>query len=199
MMKYIKSPRTWIIAGFLAGLSLTMLGWTWSAQELPQTVLFNQGMVAYNSGNYDIAVQAFDRSLNEYQNGGKSSNKPSAADNFQPAPSLVQAADAQFYKFMALLKMKNAKLALIAVKEALKLTTDENLSHYALSPAQVSEIKEQRIVYQTDLEILFKQKKEMQDGEGKGKPGEGQPKPGDKQSEDPSSGQQAGKTPRDSL
>ncbi len=196
MMKHLKSPRTWISAGFLAGLALTMLGWTWSAKEMPQTVSFNQGMVAYNSGNYDIAVQAFDRSLNEFQSG--TGDKPSSADYFQPAPSLSQAADAQFYKFMALLKMKNAKLALIAVKEALKLTTDENLSHYALSSKEMAAIKEQRIVYQTDLEILFKQKKEMQDGEGKGKNG-GQPKPGDKQSEDPSNGQNAGKTPRDAL
>lgn len=196
-MNYLKNPRSWIIASFLVGLALTMTGWVWWEFQTPQSQWYNRGMLAYNTGNYDLAVQDFDRSIVEFNSDPAKAKDPGY---FNAAPSVSQAGDAQFYKFMSLMKMKNAKLAIIAIKESLKLTTEENLSHYKLTDSQLKAIREQRILYQTNLEILFHQKKEMQDGEGKGN-GKGQPKPGDKQSEDPSNNNAngSGKTPRDAL
>ncbi|MGH9550173.1 MAG: hypothetical protein ACRD3W_12400, partial [Terriglobales bacterium] len=111
-------------------------------------------------------------------------------------PSLEQAELAQHFKALALIKMGNAKLAVITFKEGLKLTTDEALSHVQLSPDDLKKVKDDRRTTQVDFEILFRQKPQMAKQEGKGK-GD---KPGDEQqSENPAQGNQAGKSDRDQL
>lgn len=193
MMKYLKNPRSWVIASFLLGFALSMTGWVWWENQTPQTQHYNRGLIAYNTGNYDLAVQHFDRSVGEFNNG--ISEKSTA---FKAPASVEMAALAQFHKFKALLKMKNAKLAVVAVKESLKLTTAKNLAQYQLSEATLKKIQEDRLVAQTDLEILFKQQEEMAKQEGKGK-GQGKPQQGEKQSEDPGNQQGSGKGNRNQL
>ncbi|MBX9689614.1 MAG: hypothetical protein K2X27_23085 [Candidatus Obscuribacterales bacterium] len=193
MTKYLKNPRLWVILCFLSGFCLSMLGWVFWDSTSPQSQEFNKGLLAYNTGNYDLAVNYFDRSILKYQ-----ADPRSDRGFFEPAASVEMAALAQFHKFKALLKMKNGKLAVIAIKEALRLTSAENLSHQKLSESELKRIGEQRIFMQTDLEILFKQQEELAKQEGKGK-GKKPAEQGDKPSEDPSKGNQAGKTPRDAL
>ena len=192
MKDLLKSPRSWVIICFLLGFALSMTGWVWSESQTPQTQSYNAGMIAYNSGNYDLAVQHFDKSIAAFN------ANPGDAGAFAASNSIEMASLAHFHKFKALLKMKNGKLAVIAIKESLKLTTAQNLSHYKLTETQLRKIQEDRLTAQTDLEILFKQQQQMAEGEGKGK-GKGQPKDGEKQSEDPGNQQGAGKGNRDSL
>lgn len=193
-MKYLKNPRSWVIASFLLGLVLTFTGWTWWEHQTPQTQWYNRGLIAYNTGNYDLAVANFDKSITAFQQA-----EGEKKDAFHAPASVEMAALAQFHKFKALLKMKNGKLALIAIKESLKLTTSYNLNRYQLSESELKRIGEQRIIVQTDLEILFRQQQQMAEGEGKGKGQKQGDKPGDKQSEDPANGPNSGKSNRDAL
>jgi tetratricopeptide (TPR) repeat protein len=192
-MKHLKNPRSWVIASFLVGFVLTMTGWVMWENMTPQTQWYNKGLIAYNTGNYDLAVQNFDRSIGEFN--ANDSTEPNA---FKAPASLEMAELAQLHKFKALLKMKNAKLAVVAIKEGLKLTTSKNLARYKLSEETLKKLAEDRLVAQTDLEILFKQQEQMAQAEGKGnKPG--QPKQGEKQAEDPGNQNASGKGNRNSL
>ena len=199
-MKHLKNPRSWVIVSFLVGFALTMTGWVLFEKQTPQTQWYNRGMIAYNSGNYSVAMEDFDRSVSEF-NKQLAEKKEGLLD---APPSLEMAQLAQCHKFLALLKMKNGQLAIVAVKEGLKLSTDWNISHYIehypLSNAERKKLDEDRNTCQTDLEILFHQQKDKADGEGKGKGNKpGQQGQGDKQSENPSNGNQAGKSSRDAL
>lgn len=192
-MKHLKNPRSWVIASFLVGFVLTMSGWWMWESQTPQTQWYNRGLVAYNSGNYQVAIEDFDKSMAAFQSALNEKRGPLTA----PA-SLEIAQLAQCHKFKALIKMKNGKLAVAAIKEGLKLSTAWNISHFELSEAEIKKIQEDRIVCQTNLEILFKQQQEMAQAEGKGKGGQ-QGEPGDKPSDNPANGNQSGKTPRDAL
>ncbi len=198
-MKHLKNPRSWVIVSFLVGFVLTMGGWYLWEQQTPQTRWYNRGMIAYNSGNYSVAIEDFDRSVSAFNDALNQKQDPLTAP-----PSLEMAQLAQCHKFLALLKMKNGQLAIVAVKEGLKSSTDWNISHYIehfpLSDAERKKIGEDRLNCQTDLEILFHQQKDKADGEGKGKgKQQSQAQQGEKQSEKPDNGPQAGKTPRDAL
>jgi len=193
-MKHLKSPRSWVIISFLVGFALTMTGWVWWEQQTPQTQYYNKGLIAYNTGNWDLAVRHFDRSVAEFN------SADSADKSVLKAPASVEmAALAQFHKFMALLKMKNAKLAVDAIKESLKLSSEMNLKKYQLSDSELRRIQEQRFDAQTDLEILFKQQEQMAQGEGKNGNKPGQPQPGDKPADDPGNQQGSGKGNRNQL
>lgn len=192
-MKHLKNPRSWVIASFLLGFVLSMTGWVWWENQTPQTQWYNRGLIAYNTGNYELAVENFDKSFAAFQAAKKEKNSA-----FEAPASVEMAAQAQFQKFKALLKMKNGKLAVIAAKESLKLSTSYNLGQFKLSESELKRIYEQRIIVQTDLEILFKQEQQMAEQEGKGK-GNKPGKPGDKPADDPSNGSAAGKSPRDAL
>lgn len=193
-MTYLKNPRSWVLASFLVGFILTFSGWMLWENQSAQTIWYNRGLIAYNTGNYDLAVENFDKSFAAYQSALSEKKSPLVA-----GPSVEQAALAQFHKFKALLKMKNGKLAVISIKESLKVSTELNLSRFQLDEAELKRIREQRIIAQTDLEILFKQQQQMAEQEGKGK-GNKPGKPGeDKQAQDPSKGSNPGKTNRDAL
>lgn len=193
-MKHLKNPRSWVILSFLVGFALTMTGWVWWESQTPQTQWYNKGLIAYNTGNYDLAVQNFDRSVVEFN-----ANDSTESSAIKAPASVEMAALAQFHKFKALLKMKNAKLAVVAIKESLKLTTEMNLKRYALPQSDLRRIQEQRIDAQTDLEILFKQQEQMAQQEGKGGNKPGQPQQGDKQSEDPGNQPGSGKGNKNQL
>src|SRR5579883_1483078 len=116
-MKHLKNPRSWVIVSFLVGFVLTMTGWVLWEQQTPQTRWYNRGMIAYNSGNYSVAIEDFDRSISAFND--KLSAKQEQ-DAFTAPASLEMAQLAQCHKFLALLKMKNGQLAIVAVKEGLK-------------------------------------------------------------------------------
>jgi tetratricopeptide (TPR) repeat protein len=191
MKKYLPSWRTLVIATFVVFSAGVMCGWNWWDKQSAQTQQYMLGNVAYKTTMYEVAVQYFDKSYASY---GEESQK---VDAFSPPPSLELAELSQHFKALSLIKMGNAKLAIIAFKEALKLTTEYAIGQQNLPPDVIAKLIADRKVTQIDFEILFNQKQDEAKKEGKGK---GDPKPGDpKQSNDPSKGQAAGKTDRNAL
>lgn len=191
MKKYLPSGRTWVIATFVVFSIGTMCGWNWWDKQSPQVQYYMLGRAAYMTTMYDVSVDYFDKSYVSY------ADQKSAAGPFSPPASLEIAELSQHFKALSLIKMGNAKLAVIAFKEALKLTTEYALAQVNLPPDQIAKLVADRKVTQIDFEILFNQKQEQakQEGKGKGQPGQ----PGDKQSQDPSKGPNAGKTDRNAL
>jgi len=191
MRKYLPSHRVWVITSFIVFSIGIMCGWTWWDKQSSQVQYYMLGRAAYMTTQYDIAADYFDKSFASYV------DQKSTVDSFSPPASLEVAELAQHFKALSFVKMGNAKLAIIAYKDALKLTTEYALSQVDLSPAQLAKLRADRKVTQIDFEILFNQKQDQaqQEGKGKGKPGQ----PGDKQSQDPSKGNQAGKADRNAL
>ncbi len=191
MKKFLPSGRTWVIASFVVFSIGTMCGWYWWDKQSPQVQTYMLGRAAYMTTMYDVAVDYFDKSYVSYGD-QKSDESP-----FSPPASLEVAELSQHFKALSLVKMGNAKLAVIAFKEALKLTTEYALSQVNLPPDQIAKLVADRKVTQIDFEILFNQKQDQakQEGKGKGQPG----KPGDQQSQDPSKGPNAGQTDRNAL
>jgi DNA-binding transcriptional regulator YiaG len=140
---------------------------------------------------YDVASDYFDKSYQDYND--EVAAKP---DVFKAPPSLELAELSQHFKALSLIDMGNAKLAVIAFKEALKLTTEEALSKVHLSGDELHKIQQDRKLTQIDFEILLHQRQDIakQEGKGKGQPGD---KTGEKQSSDPSNA--AGKGDRNQL
>lgn len=191
MKKYLPSGRTWVIATFVVFSIGTMCGWNWWDKQSPQVQNYMLGRAAYMTTMYDVSVDYFDKSYVSY------TDQKSAASPFSSPASLEIAELSQHFKALSLVKMGNAKLAIIAFKEALKLTTEYALAQVSLPPDQIAKLVADRKVTQIDFEILFNQKQDQakQEGKGKGQPGQ----PGDKQSQDPSKGPNAGQTDRNAL
>lgn len=191
MKKFLPSGRTWVIASFVVFSIGTMCGWYWWDKQSPQVQNYMLGRTAYMTTMYDVAVDYFDKSYVAYGE-QKADTSP-----FSSPASLEIAELSQHFKALSLVKMGNAKLAVIAFKEALKLTTEYALAQVNLPPDQIAKLVADRKITQIDFEILFNQKQEQakQEGKGKGQPGQ----PGDKQSQDPSKGPNAGQTDRNAL
>jgi len=158
------------------------------------------GYQAYDNLDFTAAEDYFDRSYASYvAQVGSGKDYP-----FFKAPASVEMAElAQFYKGMSLAKQGNTKLAVIAFKESLKLTTEASLATIKTGDGDpdklaglVAKLREDRKTTQEDLEILYNHKPNMAKQEGKGK---GQGDPDEKQSEDPGKGNQAGKSEDDAL
>lgn len=191
MKKFLPSGRTWVIASFVVFSIGTMFGWYLWDKQSPQVQNYMLGRAAYMTTMYDVAVDYFDKSYVSY------AEQKADAGPFSPPASLEIAELSQHFKALSLVKMGNAKLAVIAFKEALKLTTEYALAQVKLPPDQIAKLVADRKVTQIDFEILFNQKQDQakQEGKGKGQPGQ----PGDKQSQDPSKGPNAGQTDRNAL
>lgn len=192
MKKYLPSGRTCVIASFVAFSIGIMCGWTWWDKQSPQAQNYMLGRAAYTTLMYDTAVEYFDKSYASYV------DQKSTADAFSPAASLEIAELSQHFKALSLVKMGNAKLAVLAFKDALKLTTEYALAQVVLPPDSLAKLRADRKITQIDFEILFNQKQDQAKQEGKGK-GNQPGQPGDKQSQDPSKGNNAGKTDRNAL
>lgn len=196
MKKYLPSHRVWVIASFLVFSLGIMSGWTWWDKQSPQAQYYMLGRVTYMTTGgtptrFDLAAQYFQKSYASYL------EQSQVTDVYSPPASLEIAELALHYRALSLLKMGNAKLAVTAFKDALKLTTEYELARVNLSADEASKIRADRKITQIDFEILFNQQQEQAKQEGKGKPQPGQQ--GDKQSQDPSKGNNAGKTDRNAL
>lgn len=191
MKNLLPSLRVTVIASFIIFAAGVMCGWTWWERQSPQAQFYMLGRAAYTTTMYDVAVDYFDKSYASYQ------TQLQAADVFSPPATLELAELSQHFKALSLVKMGNAKLAVLAFKEALRLTTEYALSQVRLTPEETAKLIADRKITQIDFEILFNQKQEMaqQEGKGKGQPGQ----PGDKPSQDPSKGPNAGQTDRNAL
>jgi hypothetical protein len=191
LFKYVKNARFWVITSFALFLISFMCGLICWDQQTDQYRHYMLGRTAYLTTRYDLAVQYYDQSYGDYQ--AQVSQRP---DPFTPPPSLELAELSQHFKALSLIKMGNAKLAVAAFKDALKLTNAYALSLKSLPPEVVRKLMADRKVTQIDFEILFHQKQNLAKQEGKGKD---KGDDGAKQSEDPATGNQAGKGDRDQL
>ncbi len=158
--------------------------YTWSDS---QNLLYNQGLVAYQTGDVQKAIKYFDQSLAVY----KSRQNESWLERVvYPRPDKEVAAQAAFHKAKALIRAKQGKPAVEAFQESLQLNSGNLYQGRGLSAREVQEAEENAKVVKYDLELLFKNNPALAKGQGKG-----QPKPGDKPGDQQVPGDQPGKMP----
>lgn len=178
-MRFFAQHRTaWLIGAVLAGLLLIYGGNKLANWLSPQAAYYNAGLEAYQNGDIPKAVQFFDRSISAY----KGEKNASWTHRFiYPRPSLEYAAWAHFHKGKALLQAKQGELAKESFKESIRLF-DDALDNENLTKRERDRLIEKQLVVQYDLEMLFKARPDLAQGEGKGKgkpgDGKGQPKQG---------------------
>jgi tetratricopeptide (TPR) repeat protein len=182
-MNIQKIRRPLVLASFIVGSALTMTGWIWSDAQTDQTRYYNAGMIAYNQGDYNLAIKDFDLSYADYI-----ARVNSPISSWQAPGSLEQAELSQEHKALAMVKMEAFKGAVRAYKEALSLTTAKYLADHPLLPGEKDEAKikaayakvlEDRNDAATSLEILYRNQPDLAQEEGDKQQGD----PGDKPSE----------------
>ncbi|MBK9141423.1 MAG: tetratricopeptide repeat protein [Candidatus Melainabacteria bacterium] len=186
-------PKARWVVTILAGLLCLGLGYQLLTWPDSQVQLYNAGVAAYRTGNAEEAVRYFDRSLANY--------KLRAQDNWAerfiyPRPDRELAAYASFQKAKAYLHLRKGKEAVEAFKESLRLNPGnnyENLTGFQnLSQDDELRLSEAAKTVKYDLELLFKNNKQLAEGEGKG---DGQPQPGDGDPKKQKPGDQPGQLP----
>ena len=172
-----------ILAGAASlAYGLYLFSWTDSQYEL-----YNQGVVAYQTGDVQKAIKYFDQSLGVY----KARQNETWVERFvYPKPNKEVAAQAAFHKAKALIRAKQGKPAVEAFQESLQLNSGNLYQGRGLTPREVQEAEENAKVVKYDLELLFKNNPSLAEGQGKGKP-----KPGDGKGDQQVPGDQPGKMP----
>lgn len=201
-MTFIK-VKSWkrLGATILAGVVLLGLGFHLLLWPDSQVGFYNEGLQAYRTGRAQEAVQLFDRSLAVYK---QRSNDGWMERFVYPAPDRELAANASFHKAKALLLLKKGKPAVEAFKESLRYNPGngyEELDGFEhVSMEDVERLSDNALIVKYDLELLFKNNKQLAKGQGKG---EGKPKPGDeegkKQQPGDQPGDKAGKGNKDAI
>lgn len=193
-MAFIKI-KSWKRLGMtvLAGVLLLGLGFHLLLWPDSQVSYYNEGLQAYRTGNSQEAVQLFDRSLAVY----KKRSSDSWLERFvYPAPNREYASYASFHKAKALLFLKQGKPAVEAFKESLRYNPGngfENLDGFKhISIEDANRLHAHAKVVKYDLELLFKNNKQLAQGQGKG---EGKPQPGDGDGKKQVPGKQPGDKP----
>jgi hypothetical protein len=159
--------RALVISTFALFIAGFWTGWSYFDATTPQAQYYMRGRLAYMTTMYDLAVEYFDRSYDDYlerEAGGK---------DILTAPGSLEIAElSQQHKAMALLKHRSDSTDALAAKtfvQALTLTTEEALSRRPdLSQQNVRKIGEDRKTTQIDFEILLHQKPHLAKKLGKG-------------------------------
>jgi tetratricopeptide (TPR) repeat protein len=193
-MSFFSSKKNrWLLAALVAGILILYQGIqlaTWRSAEI---AYYNQGLVEYQNGDFQKAVQMFDRSYAAF----KAEEKADWLHRFiYPAPDRRVAALANFQKAKALLHLQQGQPAVDAFKESLKLNPGNDYEDLALTAA--NQLHEDALVVKYDLELLFKNNPSLAQGQGKGK-GKGQGKPGNQQVPGQDPGTKPGKGNRDDI
>lgn len=189
MRNVTKRRNLGLLAATLAGILMLYFGFTLATWRSEQVDYYNLGLAAYEQGDVQTAVQAFDRSLHAY----KRDSRAGWLHRFvYPEPNRELAAQAAFHKAKSLLRARQAEPAVEAFKESLRLNPGNGYTDMALSDAQRMEA--QALIVKYDLELLFKNQPQLAQGQGKGKgnqqgnqPGN-QPVPGDQPGSKPGKG-----------
>jgi hypothetical protein len=189
-MKYAKNRRWLIMALFLIGSLASMSAWVAAGLQTAQNLYYELGRMAYIVGDNQTAANDFQLSYADYSDRLTSNLGPA-----QAPPALEQAELSQEHLALSEVKMKQGKLAVIAYKSCLLLTSDEYLSYHSnlISPG-VSDPSQLATAYakikadgkdcKIALEILYNNQPALSQAEGIGQ-GQGQGS-GDQTSEDPS-------------
>jgi hypothetical protein len=193
-MPRLFSWRKAVLASF-AIFSLSLLaGMNFWMEQSEQWRQYMLGRMVYTTAAYDQAVDYFDVSYSNYQ-------QLLAANSgaFTAPPSLEIAELSQHFKALALAKEGtegSVKMAVLAFKEALKLTTEDALKDAGLSQSEVRKIRKDRSFTQQDLEILFHSQPKQVESQGKGRD---KGSPSDKKGDDPTKSNPPGQESRDQL
>jgi hypothetical protein len=193
-MRKLFSWRSLVLVTFALFSACFLTGMHFWLGQTDQWQQYMLGRLAYSTSRYDTAIDYFDVSYADYQ-------EMLGAEKgiFTAPPSLEMAELSQHFKALALVKegtQGSMKMAVLTFKEALKLTTEDNLKEAHLSQSLVRKIGRDRSFTQQDLEILFHNQPKQAEKEGKGR-AKGD-KDGDKKSDDPG-GNLAGKENREQL
>jgi|AGTN01.3.fsa_nt_gi hypothetical protein len=198
MKIFANKTRLWLVAALVTGLLVFGSGFKLLSWQDSQVGFYNQGLAAYQSGDAKTALQFFDKSLGVYR---QRTRLTWSERFFYPAANREYAALASFHKAKALLHLRQAEPAVEAFKESLRLNPGNSYDKLAgfehASQKDVNRLTEEALVVKYDLELLFKNNKQMADGQGKGKPKPGQP--GDKKQPGQQPGQQPGKGNKDEI
>ena len=192
-MKFFENKRNlWLIAAVIAGALLLGGGYKLASFKNGQVDYYNQGLKAYENGDMPTAIKLFDQSIASYR------RELSAGWTHRfiyPKPSRELAAMASFQKAKALLQNRQAEQAVEAFKDSLKLNPGDEIE--GLDPEDALRMREEALVVKYDLELLFKSRPDLAQGQGKGK-GKGQGQ-GNKQAPGNEPGSQPGKGNRDDI
>ncbi len=183
----------WLALGSFLGALMLLGGMHLHSYKNVQAEAYNAGLVAYQAGDMEKAVQLFDRSVDAYRSAGQANALDSAV---YPQPDRALAALADFQKAKALLQLKKAPAAVDALKESLALNPGNGYKS-DISAAEAERLAADARFTQYDLELLFKNNPDQakQQGKGKGNPG----KPSDKQLPGTEPGDQPGKGDRNNI
>jgi tetratricopeptide (TPR) repeat protein len=191
-MNFARLRNTWMAVALVVGALLLAGGYHLLTYTNGQAEYYNLGLKAYENGDMPKAIQLFDKSIDSY----KRETRASWTHRFvYPRPSKELAAMAYFQKAKAHLQNRQGELAVQSFKDSLKLNPG-NLFEGS-SPAETIRLSEESKVVKYDLEMLFKNRPDLaqQEGKGKGK-GKGQ---GNKQAPGQQPGDQPGKGNRDDI
>jgi tetratricopeptide (TPR) repeat protein len=191
-MNFAKLRNTWLGVALVVGALLLAGGYHLLTYTNGQAEYYNIGLKAYENGDMPHAIQFFDKSIDSY----KRETRAGWTHRFiYPRPSKELVAMAYFQKAKAHLQNRQGELAVQSFKDALKLNPG-NL-HEGSSRAEDQRLAEEALVVKYDLEMLFKNRPDLaqQEGKGKGK-GKGQ---GNKQAPGTQPGDQPGKGNRDDV
>lgn len=190
----IKRNR-WFLLGFALGLVMLFYGFQLSAWRSPQTAYYNAGLKAYQGGEFQKSVQLFDNSLAAYQ----AEQQGDWMHRFvYPKPDREMAAQTNFHKAKALLRLQQGKPAVLAFKQSLKLNSGSGYPA-GTSKADIERMHEEAMIVKYDLELLFKNNPSLANGEGKGQGQQGQGQPGNQQVPGQDPGKMPGKGNRDDI
>ncbi len=192
-MRFFTKSNLWLLAALVAGCLSLNYGFQLATWRSAQVEYYNQGLAAYQTGDVQTAAKLFDQSIAAY----KQQTRADWLTRFvYPHANVELAAQANFHKAKALLRMRQGEPAVEAFKESLKLNPGNGYRGVSLEDAE--RLREQAMIVKYDLELLYKNNPQMGQGQGKGGKGN-KPGQGNKQVPGDQPGTQPGKGDRDKM
>lgn len=181
-----KRKLIFIAVLLVSGLMILSKGVELSSWRSQQIELYNQGIDAYVHGDFEAAVDLFDRSIAAYE---EDLQKDGLHRFIYGPPSRELAALANFQKGKALLLQKKVRPAIEAFMQSLRLNPGNDYTALSVKIEDVQRMFDQALIVKYDLEFLFRANKSQsqksdqsqpaQQGDSGDTPVPGSPQPGD--------------------
>lgn len=161
---------TWFFsATTLFGILALICGFHLASWTNDQVNHYNKGVSAYQTLEFEQAVNEFNFSLNAY----RAPQKRSWLERFvYPAPSRELAANTAAQKGNALIMLKRLPEAVDAYKDALRLNPSSNYQNLPgfenLTPADITRLKRDARIVKYNLELLLRNNIDLQNKKGDG-------------------------------
>jgi tetratricopeptide (TPR) repeat protein len=169
---WLNKRRMQLLAGLLLGALMIAGGWNLAKWKDEQTLAYDLGLAYYQAGDLPKAVFQYDKSISEYK---KALRYPYWQRLAFPQAKTELAALAAFQKGKTLIRAQQLEQAVAAFKDSLAFNPGDGYSEN-LSKADRDRMHEEAMTVKYDLELLFKNNKDLAQKEGKGKPKDGQGK-----------------------